>query len=249
MKCLEKSPHDRYPSAATLADELEKFLQGEVIDATSLIPRLRRWNRREPELVARLGGLGLVALIAHINYLFLTDQPNFWLHYRVEGVLGLWAASALIFQMLLRTGWRSDHVRVLWSAADILFLTLELKLFESVETTGIVGVPLVRFETTLLVGYPLMIAASGLWWRVNLVWITTLLATIAYCGLYVNAALTWRDGHASWRPSPDLHTLQHLPGWSGVDRLRGRAAGEAHPPPEPVLRTPAIGVMAHRIHF
>jgi len=202
LKCLEKSPHDRYNSAATLADELEKFLQGEVIDATSVIPRLRRWNRREPELVARLGGLGLVALIAHFNYLFLTDQPNFWLHYKVEAVLGLWAASALIFQVLLRTGWRSDHVRVLWSAADILFLTLELKLFESVETT-VVGDRLVRFETTLLVGYPLMIAASGLWWRVKLVWITTLLATLAYCGLWVDT-LTWRDSLAGWRPSPDL---------------------------------------------
>ncbi len=204
LKCLEKAPHDRYASAAALADELERFLQGEVIDATSLVPRLRRWNRREPELVARLGGLGLIALIAHFNYLFLTDAPDFWLHYQVEGVLGLWAASALIFQMLLRTGWRSEHVRVLWSAADILFLTLELKLFESQETSGIMGVPLVRFETTLLVGYPLMIAASGLWWRVKLVWITTLLATIAYCGLYVDAALSWHDGHASWQPSPDM---------------------------------------------
>jgi eukaryotic-like serine/threonine-protein kinase len=199
LKCLEKAPHDRYNSAATLADELEKFLQGEVIDATTLIPRLRRWNRREPELVARLGGLGLVALIAHFNYLFLADTPNFWLHYRVEGVLGLWAASALMFQVLLRTGWRSDHVRVFWSAADILFLTLELKLFESLEPTGVV-----RFETTLLVGYPLMIAASGLWWRVKLVWITTLLAAIAYCWLYVDTALTWRDGQVKWQPSPDL---------------------------------------------
>jgi serine/threonine-protein kinase len=205
LKCLEKAPHDRYASAAALADELEKFLQGEVIDATSLIPRLRRWNRREPELVARLGGLGLMALIAQFNYLFVTSQPNSWLHYRVQGVLGLWAVSALIFQGLLRTGWRSDRVRVLWSAADILFLTLEFRLFEYFELARTSGVPLVRIETTLLVGYPLMIAASGLWWRVNLVWITTLLAALAYCGLYVDTALSWRDGHITWQPSPDLN--------------------------------------------
>ena len=68
LKCLEKSPQDRYASAAALADELDRYLQGEVIDATTLIPRLRRWNRREPELVARLGGLLLVALIAQFNY-------------------------------------------------------------------------------------------------------------------------------------------------------------------------------------
>ncbi len=34
---------------------------------------------------------------------------------------------------MMRSGWRSDRVRVLWSAADILFLTIELKLFEQVE--------------------------------------------------------------------------------------------------------------------
>ncbi len=131
LKCLEKSPQDRYASAAALADELDRYLQGEVIDATTLIPRLRRWNRREPELVARLGGLLLVALIAQFNYLFLVAQPpDFWHHYTIQGVLALWAISAVIFQAMLRSGWQSDRVRVLWSAADIAFLTVELKLFE-----------------------------------------------------------------------------------------------------------------------
>ncbi len=77
LKCLEKSPQDRYASAAALADELDRYLQGEVIDATTLIPRLRRWNRREPELVARLGGLLLVALIAQFNYYVLSANPEF----------------------------------------------------------------------------------------------------------------------------------------------------------------------------
>jgi serine/threonine-protein kinase len=204
LKCLEKSPQDRYASAAALADELDRFLQGEVIDTTSLIPRLRRWNRREPELVARLGGLGLVALIAQFNYLFLSLAPDFRLHYTIEGVLGLWAVSAVVFQMMMRRGRHSDRVRVLWSAADIVFLTIELKLFEQVEQAALGGGPLVRFETTLLVGYPLLIAASGLWWRVRLVWVTTLLAMLAYTWLYVDAALVSRGGQLSWKPSPDL---------------------------------------------
>ena len=204
LKCLEKSPQDRYPSAAALADELDRYLQGEVIDATSLIPRLRRWNRREPELVARLGGLFLVALIAQFNYLFVSATPNFRHHYTIQGVLALWAVSAVVFQAMMRSGWHSDRVRVLWSAADILFLTIELKLFEQVETALLGGGSLVRFETTLLVGYPLLIAASGLWWRVRLVWITTVLAMVAYSWLYIDAALAWRGGHLAWKPSPDL---------------------------------------------
>jgi eukaryotic-like serine/threonine-protein kinase len=204
LKCLEKSPQDRYPSAAALAAELDRFLKGEVIDTTSLIPRLRRWNRREPELVARLGGLSLVALIAQFNYLFLSATPNFRLHYTIQGVLALWAVSAVVFQMMMRRGWHSDRVRVLWSAADIVFLTIELKLFEQVEQAVLGGAPLVRFETTLLVGYPLLVAASGLWWRVRLVWITTILAMVAYSWLYVDAALVVRGGQLAWKPSPDL---------------------------------------------
>jgi serine/threonine-protein kinase len=204
LKCLEKAPQNRYPSAAALADQLERYLQGEVIDSTSWVSRLRRWNRREPELVARLGGLALVALIAQYNYHFVSASPNFRLHYTIQAILGLWAVSAVVFQGMMRSRWHSDRVRVLWSAADILFLTIELKLFEQVEQVSLGEYSLVRFETTLLVGYPLLIAASGLWWRVRLVWVTTLLATVAYVWLYVDAALAWRDGHLAWRPSPDL---------------------------------------------
>ena len=117
-------------SAAALADELDRYLQGEVIGATTLIPRLKRWNRREPELVARLGGLLLVALIAQFNYYFVSDTPDFWYHYTIQGVLAVWAASAVIFQVMMRAGWRHEVVRLLWSAADITFLTIEIKLFE-----------------------------------------------------------------------------------------------------------------------
>ena len=204
LKCLEKSPQNRYTSAAALADELDRYLQGEVIDATRLIPRLRRWNRREPELVARLGGLFLVALIAQFNYSCMSETPDFWHHYTIQGVLVLWAASALIFQTMLRRGWPGDQVRVLWSAADIAFLTLETKLFEQIRLAADGGASIVRIETTLLVGYPLLIAASGLWWRVKLVWITTALAIAAYCWLYVDAAFKWQNGTVSWHPSPDL---------------------------------------------
>ncbi len=104
LKCLEKSPENRYASAAALADELDRYLQGEYIGATTLIPRLRRWNRREPELVARLGGLGLVALIAQYNYLYVSANPIFRLHYTIQAVLALWACSAVLFQTMMRTG-------------------------------------------------------------------------------------------------------------------------------------------------
>jgi serine/threonine-protein kinase len=192
LKCLEKAPQNRYDSASALADELDRYLQGEVIDATSLLPRLRRWNRREPELVARLGGLLLVAIFTQFNYWFLSPRPIFGLHYTVQAVLGIWALSAVVFQLLLRAGRRSDLIRIFWSAADILFLTIELKLLD-------------RFESTLLVGYPLLIAASGLWCRVRLVWLTTGLAILAYGLLYLEQAISWQGGELAWRSKGDLN--------------------------------------------
>jgi serine/threonine-protein kinase len=203
LKALEKAPRNRYSSAEALAGDLENYLHGDGIAATGLVSRLRRWNRREPELVARLGGLGLMVILTQINF-YRSPQPNANLHWTIQAVLVLWAMLALLFRVLMRSGLRSDQVRVLWSGADIVCLTIVTKLLESIEPGTTSGELVVRVETTLLVGYPLLIAASGLWWRVPLVWITTIMATAAFGWLYFDAAL-WRDGeHLSWRPSPEL---------------------------------------------
>jgi serine/threonine-protein kinase len=203
LKCLEKAPKDRYPTAEALADELDNYLKGDGIEAAGFVSRLRRWNRREPELASRLGGLALMAVITQVNF-HTSSDPDSRLHWTIQAVLGLWALSSLVFQMLLRSGFRSDRVRVLWSAADLVCMTIVIKLLETNSVSLANGFPVVDVETTLLVGYPLLIAASGLWWRVHLVWITTIMAVVAFGGLYIDAALWWRAGHLNWRPSPTL---------------------------------------------
>ncbi len=59
LKCLEKEPRRRYPSAPALADELARFSRGEPIAARPLnrVDRLWRWCRREPATASLLGGL------------------------------------------------------------------------------------------------------------------------------------------------------------------------------------------------
>jgi serine/threonine-protein kinase len=191
LKCLEKSPRDRYPSAGALADDLDRYHSGEGIEATGVLARFRRWNRREPELVARVGGLALVAILTQYNYWFVTATRDFRIHYLIQAVLLFWAVSAAVFQCFLRRGWNSDRVRVVWSACDVLLLTMELWL-------------LGRVETTLLAGYPLLIAASGLWWRVHLVWVTTALAMLGFGALYLGEALRWPGWQLSLAPVDDL---------------------------------------------
>ncbi len=185
LKCLEKLPEDRYETPGELAEDLERFLLGEVVEATGMFQRLRRWLRREPEVVIRVGGLALMAAFTEFNHWMFFDGGDSRLHYQVQGTLLLWAVSALLFQFLWRKGWRTDRIRFLWSSADIVCLTMLLWILD-------------RLESTLLVGYPLMIAASGLWFRENLVWCTTALAILGYSILYTATAIDWHAPFLTW---------------------------------------------------
>jgi hypothetical protein len=72
LKCLAKEPPRRYASAAALADDLERFLDGRPIRArrVSLRERAVKWVRRRPALAALLA-VAAAALVAFgvIGYL------------------------------------------------------------------------------------------------------------------------------------------------------------------------------------
>ncbi len=169
MCCLEKDPASRYASAAALADDLQHYLRHEPLEVRpiGIRQRLRRWSRRQPALVAHGSGLLCTALIVQVKYMVSGDDLP--LHLRVMGVLGVWLLLSCVFQAMLDGG-AASLGRYAWAATNVLLLTVILYL--SYPPLG-----------PLLIGYPPLVAASGLWFHVRLVVLTTLLSLVSYAGL------------------------------------------------------------------
>jgi tetratricopeptide (TPR) repeat protein len=80
LKCLDKDPARRYASAAALAEDLERFLHGEPVQArpVSRVERLRRWCRRNRALAlaTSLAAVGLVAVTTVAVLLWVREAAH-----------------------------------------------------------------------------------------------------------------------------------------------------------------------------
>lgn len=167
LKCLEKDPELRYQTASELSDELERFMAGEPIQAqpAGFKQKFQRWFRRQPALASRLSAIVLSAGI--IQTVYSTQGTDFNYHFKIMTIFCLWGILALFFQ------WGLDHlqnkgkVRFCWAAADVSLLTGLLILVDSP-----IGI--------LLIGYPMLIVAAGLFFYVRLVFFTTTLSMLAF---------------------------------------------------------------------
>lgn len=178
LKCLEKSPERRYGTAEALAEDLDRFLRGEEVEADRGGWRhaARRWVRREPELACHLGTFALVAALTEWNRWWNPPGPRPIPYGAIQALFAVWAAASLLFQALLRRTRRRDGVRLAWTAADLTILSAILHLRGAA-------------DTSLVVGYTAIIAAVGLWSRVGLVWAATAISVAAYAVVYGLARL------------------------------------------------------------
>src|SRR5262249_10728899 len=71
LKCLDKAPGRRYVGAAALADDLERYLNGQPIQARPVgrMERFTRWCRRQP-VVAALSAAIVVSVLAGVALVF-----------------------------------------------------------------------------------------------------------------------------------------------------------------------------------
>jgi tRNA A-37 threonylcarbamoyl transferase component Bud32 len=178
LRCLEKNPEKRYESAGRLADDLERYLQGEAIPfpASTLRERLWVWTRKQPGLVLRGSGLVASAFVSEISYQIRGGSDPLQ-HYRIIAVIGLWLVGSLLCQKAsARPAW-AERARFAWATLDALSVTAILLLDEAVES-GLIAL------------YPALVALSGLWLRVPLVLLTTVLSELGYLLLVVTAVLS-----------------------------------------------------------
>ncbi len=192
LKCLRKSPGDRYLSAAALADELDRFARGEppLVRPPSIGQRFWSWTRRQPALASRLIGLGLFWLVEWVNYGLGIVKTDF--HLAVSIVIAVWMAASIACQQFLERRPWSLPARFAWGTLDSLLLLVVLLFIAD------------GAASPLIVGYPLVIVASGLWFRVRYVWFMSALSLISYGILIVD--------FYSWRPN------LHGPQTDGFDR-------------------------------
>jgi formylglycine-generating enzyme required for sulfatase activity len=78
LRCLQKEPHKRYPTAAALADDLRRFLEGRWIVARPVgrIERVAKWARRNPALAGLLGAVATAVVVATVAGLFIRERVN-----------------------------------------------------------------------------------------------------------------------------------------------------------------------------
>jgi serine/threonine-protein kinase len=177
LKCLEKDPARRYPSAAALADDLRSHQADEPITARppGLAGRLDRWARRRPALAATWVALA----VFYLNYLALlglgVERPDPAFHRFVTALLTAWALGAAAFQWLAARTRRQWAATFGWAAFDVLLLTVLL-----LRGGGA--------RSVLVPVYLLLIAVTTLRLRVGLVWFVTALCLASYLGLLAEAA-------------------------------------------------------------
>lgn len=170
LKCLAKSADDRYQTALELAKDLERFLKGEeiVAQAPNVWQRLWAWARREPALASRLAALGTFYAVTVANYASGRVVFDFW--EKITVLVLIWALSSAVCQQLLKTSRWSIPARFLWGTLDSAILLGVLLVADGV-------------VSPLIVGYPLLIVGSGLWFRVRFVWYMTFLSLVSYAVL------------------------------------------------------------------
>jgi serine/threonine-protein kinase len=186
LRCLEKAPSRRYPSAAALADDLEGWLAvGRIAPATdSPANRIARLVRRHPGAGLRVLGIG--ATVAVIGWRCLSHPETLPFYLPVLLGLASWACLSVTWEVIgtrLRPAPASDPGRTRTSpAAAGSWIARALTLTDVLVVTALLWLVNGTQNATVAV-YPLLVAVAGLWLDRRLVHLVTIACLAAHVGL------------------------------------------------------------------
>jgi eukaryotic-like serine/threonine-protein kinase len=179
LKCLAKSPAERYASAAALADDLERFARHEplAVQPPDVFQKVAQWTRRRPALACRLAALGVFYLVELGNYHYgAVDWPK---HLKMTALAVAWAAISGVCEWFVERTPLALAARFVWGTLDSLILLATLLFVADGAASGLVA------------AYPLLIAASALWFHVRFVSFMTIMSLLSY-GVLVLDFYCWR---------------------------------------------------------
>ena len=167
QKALEKDPQLRYQSPRELSLDLQSLLQGNPIDipGETLVESFVTWWRREPILLAHVCGIGATTMIvasAHI----IRGEPSTQFPFRM-GLLVAWFLTAFPLQRWVRWARWRDTACLSWATVDVIIYTT---------LVGFADSP----SSMLLIGYPMLIVASSLFYRQRFVLYMTMLCIVGF---------------------------------------------------------------------
>lgn len=161
MKCLSKDPADRYESAGELADDLQRYLEGELIQArpASVRRRLQRWGRHRPRLASVL--VTMIALYIHhlISYAMGNPGSSGLFHRQTTATTISVCCYAWVYQKLLMRPRAKPIVLYAWVGTDILVFSLFLCF-----AVGGPRSPLVSLYFCMVAGAALSFDRYLVWW-------------------------------------------------------------------------------------
>jgi eukaryotic-like serine/threonine-protein kinase len=178
-RAMNEDPARRYGSARAMQDDLRRFILDEPIEQPqpTFIERVHLWWRREPVLVSHLIAI-LTVLVIVLTSKLLSEQVSQNAQWVIT-LLPVWAAGSYLFQQLSISERYQTAAYWGWAAFDVVVYTTLIFIAEP--PRGL-----------LLIGYPMMIGASGLLYRVRFVVFVTAMCIAGFAILLatVNDSLT-----------------------------------------------------------
>lgn len=152
---MEKDPSDRYRSAQLFAQDLQLWLAGVpvVVSRKTWSIRFRQAWRKYPGLVSHVVAILAVTIIVAASHLLGLSQSNSALQF---GILGVWLLACFPLQRLTyhpKNWWLFGSA---WGILDVVSTTALIA--NAQEPRGL-----------LLIAYPMLLAASALFYRIRMV--------------------------------------------------------------------------------